>query len=87
MWNKFDPLDSSTWPPAAEDVFWKITITGVSVFRGTHLVGSITVHEGRPTVWDPFLRTEDRRRPGDYRFVDKDTETVYWMSIPDVGEE
>lgn len=86
-WKKFDSLDAMTWPPEAELVFWKITITGIPVFRGTHLVECITVHEGRPTVWDPFLRTEDKSRPGDYRFLDKDTETVYWMKIPELREE
>ena len=76
-WNKFDSLDSATWPTPGLEVLWKITINQV-VYQPIHILGNIKIVEGRPTVFYHIWRE-------DY-YLDKNTETVYWMEISEAPE-
>lgn len=80
MWNKFDSLNSVTWPKPDEQVLWRITINNLS-HEPYHVLGRINITEGRPSVWDYAWDSRDDR------FLDKNTETVYWMSIPPVEND
>ena len=86
MWNKFDSLDCTTWPPAELEVLWKIKINQI-VNGGLNIVSHLRIDfEGRPVIFDALLQGDDRHFGSD-RYLDKNTETPYWMEIPELRED
>lgn len=87
-WNKFDSLDCSTWPPANEEVLWEVKINQVYHDDRFIFLGPLKItSDGRPAIYDPGLSEPYARYLGGDRFLDKNTENVFWMKIPEVNQK